>query len=139
MNILAGSHVLATVPRTVFVLQYASDDPEDCEVVWTCCKNNDGELGKRTAWKRASGLFLPVTNFDWPTFDGEDKDKRVVITADMVEEVFESGSLIRSLARDKLLELSGASKAAVYKSLSAGGRFADNLVFKGDTINWLRS
>ena len=94
MNILAGSHVLATVPRTVFVLQYASDDPEDSEVVWTCCKNNDGELGKRSAWKRASGLFMPVPSFDWSTFDGEDKDKRVVITADMVEEVFEGGALI---------------------------------------------
>lgn len=139
MNILAGSHVLVTVPRTVFVLQYASDDPEDCEVVWTCCKNNDGELGKRSAWKRQSGLFLPVTNFDWTAFDGDDKDKRVIITAEMVEEIFEDGPLIRSLARDKLLEISGASKAAVYKALSPTGRFCDNLIFKGETINWIRS
>jgi hypothetical protein len=138
MNILAGSHVLVTIPRSVFVLQYASDDPEDDEVVWTCCKNNDGELGKRTAWKRKIGLFLPVPNFDWATFDGGDSDKRVVITAAMVEEVFDSGPLIRSLARDRLGEISGASKAACYRALHKDGRFADNLIFKGDTINWLR-
>lgn len=139
MHILAGSHVLVTIPRSVFVLQYASDDPEDDEVVWTCCKNNDGELGKRSAWKRKTGFFLPVPNFDWASFDGEDKDKRVVITADMVEEVFDKGELLRTLARDRLLEISGASKASVYKALSSSGRFADNLIFKGDTINWMRT
>jgi len=139
MNVLAGSHVLATVPRSVFILQYASDDPEDDQVVWTCCKNNDGELGKRTAWRRQTGLFQPVPNFDWATFDCEDKDKRVVITEPMVMEVFEKGPLIRSIARDKLLELSGASKAAIYRALSPDGRFSDNLVFSGDTIDWIRS
>lgn len=138
MHSLAGSHVLVSVPRTVFVLQPATDDVESDEVVWTCCKNNDGELGKRTAWHRRIGLFESIPNFDWATFDSPDKDKRVVITAAMVEEVFENGELIRSLARDKLLEISGASKAAVYKALSDTGRFCDNLIFKGDTINWLR-
>jgi hypothetical protein len=138
MNILAGSHVLVTVPRSVFVLQYASDDPEDDEVVWTCCKNNDGDLGKRSAWKRKAGLFQSVPNFDWATFDSTDKDKRVVITAPMVEEVFEGGPLMRTLARDKLVEISGASKAAVYRALSIEGRFGDNLIFKDDTIDWLK-
>lgn len=137
MHILAGSHVLVTIPRSVFVLQYASDDPEDDQVVFTCCKNNDGELGKRSAWKRKAGLFLPVPNFDWATFDSEDTDKRVIITEAMIREVFESGGQIRTMARDKLLELSGASRAAVYRALSPEGRFADNLIFKDDTINWL--
>jgi hypothetical protein len=138
MHIIAGSHVLASVPRSVFVMLPASDEPDDDQVIWTCCKNNDGELGKRSAWRRKVGLFEPVSNFDWETFDALPKDKRVLITADMVEEVFKDGSLIRSLARDKLLELSGASKAAIYKALSSTGRFADHLLFKGDTINWLR-
>lgn len=138
MNIIAGSHVLVTIPRSVFVLQYASDDPEDDEVVWTCCKNNDGELGARTAWKRKTGLFLPVPNFDWATFDGADKDKRVVIQEAMILEVFESGPLHRTLARDKLMEISGASKSQVYNVLSSKGRFADHLVFKGDTIDWIK-
>ena len=58
LNEIAGSHVLATVPRSAFVLLHASDDPEDDRVVWTCSKNNDGELGGRTAWHRRNGLFL---------------------------------------------------------------------------------
>jgi hypothetical protein len=31
--------------------------------VWTCCKHNDGDLGKRSAWKRRNGLFAPVSLF----------------------------------------------------------------------------
>lgn len=138
MNVLAGSHVLVSVPRSVFVLQYASDDVEDDQVVWTCCKNNDGDLGKRTAWKRKVGMFEPVPNFDWATFDATDRDKRVVITDEMVEEVFDDGPLLLTMARDKLHELSGASKSQCYRVLSPKGRLCDNLVFNGKTVNWLR-
>jgi BT4734-like, N-terminal domain len=139
MNILAGSHVLTSVPRSVFVLQYASDDTEDNEVVWTCCKNNDGELGKRSAWTRRVGLFESVPSFDWATFDASGKDKRIAITQEMMEEVFEGGELLKVLARDKLLEISGASKSACYNALSAKkSRFVDNLIFSGNKVNWRR-
>jgi VirE N-terminal domain len=139
MNILAGSHVLTSVPRSVFVLQYASDDTEDNEVVWTCCKNNDGELGKRSAWTRKVGLFESVPGFDWGTFDASGKDKRITITQEMMEEVFEGGELLKVLARDKLLELSGASKSACYNALSEKkSRFVDNLIFSGNKVNWRR-
>ena len=60
LNLLAGSYVLGSVPRTAFVMQAASDDTTDNRVVWTCCKNNDGDLGKRSAWERCNGLFKPV-------------------------------------------------------------------------------
>jgi hypothetical protein len=138
MNILAGSHVLTSVPRCVFVLQYASDDTEDDQVVFTCCKNNDGDLGKRSAWKRKVGLFEPVPSFDWVTFDSTSKDKRVVITEEMVKEVFEGGELLRVMARDKLLEISGAEKSACYNALSPKGRFSSNLLFSGNLVNWIR-
>jgi hypothetical protein len=69
LNLLAGSYVLGSVPRTVFVMQAASDDTTDNRIVWTCCKNNDGELGGRSAWERCNGLFKPVEGFDWDTFD----------------------------------------------------------------------
>src|SRR5262249_52929328 len=77
LNLLAGSYVLGSVPRTVFVMQAASDDTEDNRIVWTCCKNNDGELGARSAWERRNGLFAPVPEFDWDTFDSQHKDDRV--------------------------------------------------------------
>jgi hypothetical protein len=74
LNLLAGSYVLGSVPRTVFVMQAASDDITDERVVWTCCKNNDGELGNRSAWKRCNGLFQPVHDFDWEGFDRPNKN-----------------------------------------------------------------
>lgn len=136
MHIIAGSHVLASVPRTVFVIQPASDDPEDDQVVWTCCKNNDGELGKRSAWHRKVGLFVPSPDFDWATFDASG-DKRVTITEDMVKEVLEDGPMLLVLARDKLREVSGANQATCYRALSAKGRFADHLLHKEKMVSWL--
>jgi hypothetical protein len=76
LNLLAGSYVLGSVPRTVFVMQAASDDVNDNRVVWTCCKNNDGALGDRSAWERRNGLFVPVEFFDWDAFDHPPKEKR---------------------------------------------------------------
>src|SRR5260370_21861568 len=82
LNLLAGSYVLGSVPRCVFVMQAASDDPQDDQIVWTCCKNNDGELGARSSWQRRNGLFAPVDGFDWEAFDNPHRDQRVSITAD---------------------------------------------------------
>jgi hypothetical protein len=136
---LSGGLALGSIPRTVFAMLHASNDTEETRIVWTCCKNNDGELGKRSAWERKDASFTRVENFDWADFDSATKeDKRVTITEEMIEEVFEGGPLIRSLARDKLMEVSGATRGAVYKVLSPKGRFSDQLVFNGDTINWLR-
>jgi hypothetical protein len=84
MNTLAGSYVLSSVPRSIFVMQPASNDVEDQRIVWTCCKNNDGESGPRSAWLRRNGLFQAVTEFDWEEFDrGEGKLK---LTWDKVPE-----------------------------------------------------
>ena len=55
-------------------MQAASDDTTDNRVVWTCCKNNDGDLGARSAWERRNGLFAPVADFDWTAFDAPEKD-----------------------------------------------------------------
>ena len=78
-------------------MQAASEDPEDGRVVWTCCKNNDGDHGPRSAWERANGLFAAVQEFDNPN-----KDDRVTITETHMETVFERGvkKLTRPDARD---------------------------------------
>src|SRR5262249_31779447 len=60
LNPLAGSYVLGSVPRTAYVLQHASDLVNEDKVVLTCCKNNEGALGARSAWIRKNGLFAPV-------------------------------------------------------------------------------
>jgi hypothetical protein len=69
LNLLAGSYVLGSIPRTAFILQSASDDTNETQVVWTCCKNNDGNLRSRSAWERRNGLFVPVKDFEWDEFD----------------------------------------------------------------------
>src|SRR5262249_41262494 len=76
LHMISGSFTIGAVARSVFVMQSASDEVTDNRVVWTCCKNNDGELGARSAWKRRNGLFVPVDGFDWATFDNPPKDGR---------------------------------------------------------------
>ena len=113
LNLLAGSYVLGSVPRCVFVMQHASDDVCESRVVWRCCKNNDGELGARSVWERCNGLFSPVPNFDWSSWDEgekaglftvEDVVKIVVLRpngvrrADLAQEIEKTGKLSRSTA-----------------------------------------
>jgi hypothetical protein len=137
LNLLAGSYVLGSVPRSVFVMQAASDDSEDRRVVWTCCKNNDGDLGARSAWERANGLFGPVPDFDWDEFDNPNKDNRVTITEKLMEGVFERGAkhLTRPEARDALIELS-AGRSAAYEALKLEGRFGSHLSESNGVLSW---
>jgi hypothetical protein len=138
LNLLAGSYVLGSVPRTVFVMQAASDDTTDNRVVWTCCKNNDGELGERLAWERRNGLFAPVVDFDWEAFDNPHPDNRVTIIADHMAEIFENGAkeLRRADAAKALQALTGAGRTACYNALRPDGRFAKNLSETNGLLSW---
>lgn len=136
LNLLAGSYVLGSVPRTVFVMQAATDDTTDNRVVWTCCKNNDGELGARSAWMRQNGLFAPVTDFDWDTFDAPETDRRETITEDDMRIVFEDGPMTETEAAKKLAEITGAHKTTCYRALKRGSRFTKKLSYMGGKISW---
>jgi hypothetical protein len=138
LNLLAGSYVLGSVPRTVFVMQAASDDTDDNRIVWTCCKNNDGELGVRSAWERRNGLFAPVHDFDWDTFDNPRADDRVTITADDMAEVFDDGNkeLLRADAAKALRSVTGAGRTACYSALKPDGRFARQLRENRGLLTW---
>ena len=94
LNLLAGSYVLGSVPRTVFVMQSASDDPDDDRIVWTCCKNNDGELGQRTAWQRRNGLFASVAVFDWTEFDSPSNTGSHKVSVQEVAEAIGVGNCV---------------------------------------------
>ena len=138
LNTLAGSYVLGSVPRCVFVMQAASDDPEDREVVWTCCKNNDGELGPRSAWVRSNGLFASVPDFDWDAFENAGKAERRTITEAVMALVFGNGAkrLTKTEARDALME-NGAGKTAAYAALKLDGRFGEHLEeTDGGLLRW---
>lgn len=62
---IAGSFSLGSRARSAFSLEAGSSDPDQNSVVWTCCKNNDGDMDHPTAWIRGDGCFAEDTNFDW--------------------------------------------------------------------------
>jgi hypothetical protein len=125
LNLLVGSYVLGSVPRCAFIMQSATDDVSETRVVWTCCKNNDGELGKRSAWTRCNGLFTPIHDFDWESFDNPEGEKRV-ITAAIMADVFGDEELTRSEAKERIMK-KGFRQAAAYRALETPGRFSSNL------------
>ena len=100
LNLLAGSYVLGSIPRCVWVVQAASDDVCDERIVLTCCKNNDGQLGARSAWMRHNGLFVPVDNFDWEEFDHPEgnRDKR----NGTLDDLYEMIPVVEPIKRDAL-------------------------------------
>jgi hypothetical protein len=136
LNLLAGSYVLGSIPRTVFVMQSASDDTTDNRIVWTCCKNNDGALGDRSAWERRNGLFAPVADFDFETFDAAEKDNRELISETDLRAIFENGALTKAEAAKRLKENTGAHRGSCYRALEPDGRFANHLRVTGEQIEW---
>jgi hypothetical protein len=136
LNLLAGSYVLGSIPRSAFIMQAASDDTEDSRIVWTCCKNNDGELGARSAWKRRNGLFVSVMDFDWEAFDATVKDKRELITELDVRAVLKSGALTLAEAAKQLESNTGAHRTSCYRALNPDGRFGKHLHIEGERISW---
>ena len=136
LNLLAGSYVLGSVPRTVFVMQSASDDTTDNRIVWTCCKNNDGELGARSAWERRNGLFAPVQDFDWDAFDAPEKDRRELISESDVRAVLQGRSLSPAEAAKELESQTAAHRVTCYRALKPNGRFGRHLRFEGGKITW---
>ena len=94
LNFISGNYELTSVPRPVFSMQHASDFPDDDRVVFTCCKNNDGELGARTAWKIRNGLFEPIEDLNRELFDsGGEMRKQKGVTEENLRTVFCNGEL----------------------------------------------
>jgi hypothetical protein len=137
LNLLAGSYVIGSVPRAVFIMQAASDDTTDSRIVWTCCKNNDGELGKHSAWERRNGLFVPVQDFDWKTFEG-DGEKRRTVSLDDLDTLFDGGKrqLARNTAVEQLMEQASLGKTACYQALKLDGKFSQHLNEQNGLLNF---
>jgi hypothetical protein len=113
LNLLAGSYVLGSVPRTAFVMQAATDDTTDRRVVFTCCKNNDGQLGPRSAWECRNGLFVPVTDFDWAVFDAAGKTG---VKAETLRELLEKGrEYDKAKIVAQIMEETGLAKTRAYE------------------------
>lgn len=137
LNLLAGSYVLGSVPRTVFILQPATDDPEDERVIWTCCKNNDGQMGASTAWRRGDGLFEQDLDFDWKEIDEPRKPRRGIRESDLVT-LFDGGKnrMERAYAVKELQSLTGTSRASCYNALKADSPFAHRIIEEDGFLIW---
>ena len=134
---LSGSHILGSAPRSVFVMNAASNDPEDDRIVWQNPKNNDGAMSKASAWHRCNGLFYPCEDFDWDEYT-TGPDKRHRITRDDLEALFESGNrkMTNKLAVEELREMTGLGKSACYKAFHPDGNFSEYLSEEGDLLVW---
>jgi hypothetical protein len=139
LNLLAGSYVLASVPRSVFVLQPATDAPDDSRVVFTCCKNNDGDMGTPSAWTRRNGLFAPVPEFDWDEFRTPSVDRTTITAADVAEALAHGERPVaKQDAVQALMHTTGCEKSAAYNALKLDGRFKGQLRNEGKSgaLRW---
>ena len=118
LNLFAGSYVIGSVARSAFVMQSATNDPEDDRVVVTCCKNNDGELGERTAWHRRNGLFDPTQNFEWSNFDKE-PESTIATAQDKVLAVLREGKSTRKQLVEDLKHRFGMGRSSVYAAIKS--------------------
>jgi hypothetical protein len=135
-NLLSGSYVLVSVARSVMVMQPASDDTEDARIVITPAKNNDGELGPRTAWERKAGWFEDVTKgFNFEEFDSGNVKREPKVNEDHLRELFDDGRRAMALkqAAESLQEIADVGRSAAYEALKFTGRFAALLVRDPDT------
>lgn len=134
--LLSGSYVLASVARSVLVMQPASDDVEDARVVVTCAKNNDGQLGVRTAWERRDGLlFESVPDFNFEEFDSGATKREPKVQEEHIRRVF-AGDRCYPLkgAAEALQKIAGVGRSVAYEALKlVGGRFSNLLSQDSDT------
>ena len=142
-NLLSGSYVLVSMARSVLVMQPASDDTLDNRVVLTPAKNNDGELGARTAWARNAGWFEPVADFDFKKFDGTGgAAHEPKVQEDHLRELFEDGRrwIALKTAAGELAGLAVVRRTAAYDALKVeNGRFSTLLIKRPDGLIGLRT
>ncbi len=127
LNEISGSYVIGAACRCAFILEPASPDPEDHRVVFTCAKNNNGGMGKSTAWHRQNGLFVECADFDWKEW--REGGSRKVIDLEDLAEIFENGSkaLSKAAAAKALRAVAQVANSSAYDALKPDGRFGEHL------------
>ena len=134
LALLSGSQVLGRKPRSVFVIQPASDDTTDRRIVFTCCKNNDGEHVAPSAWELGNGQFKPVKDFDWDAFNSDGRSQKKGATEEHLREVFQDGDvrMLLKTAAEKLQEVAGVGRTTAYAALKLDGEFGHLLDRRSD-------
>ena len=135
MHLLAGSYVITSVPRAIFIMVRGTENETDNSVVWFNPKNSNGPCAERTAWQRSPSGFLPIEDFDWKDFEGG-KGGRKTIRLEHLREALGKGSLPRAEAVKRLMSASECGERACQIALERDGKFAENLVFNGGRVGF---
>jgi len=133
MHFLAGSYVLTSVPRAVFIMLRGSTREEDNSVVWCNCKNNNGPLVSRTAWEREPKGFTLLSDFDWKAFEGGSGGRKVILL-EHIQAALGKDSWEKAAAVGRLEKESECGKRACQKALSEKSTFASHLEFDGKWV-----
>ena len=130
LHLLAGSYVLTSVPRAIFIMVRGGTDETDDSVVWFNPKNSNGPCCPRTAWERGIAGFVPVgDDFDWETFEGGEGGRKV-IRLEHIRDALGCDMWKRSEAVKRLQEVSECGQRACQKALGEKGGFAGHLRFE---------
>jgi hypothetical protein len=137
MHLLAGSYILTSVPRSIFIMVRGTEDETDNSVVWFNPKNSNGQNSPRTAWLRTGNGFTPATDFDWMEFD-KPLNERKTVTLEHLREVFDGGDKRLELkdAAHALAALAGIGERSAYNALKEGGKWAARLSREGKFITF---
>jgi hypothetical protein len=138
-HLLAGSYILSSVPRCIFVMVPGSEDETDNSLAWINPKNNNGQKVGRSAWQRTEAGFIEAANFDWQEFE-KAPDKRKIVTLDNVREVFDGFECLElKEAAHKLATIAGITYRSAYNALSPEGKFSANLNREGGRLSFIEN
>jgi hypothetical protein len=118
MHLLAGSYILTSVPRCIFVMTRGSQDETDDSVVFFNPKNSNGANVSRSAWHRKLSGFTRATDFDWKDFDKRPEERKIT-RLEHVREVFGNGEkrLEKKEAARLLAALAKVNDTSAYRAL----------------------
>jgi hypothetical protein len=141
---LSGSYVIGSASRVAFILEPATPDGDDDRVLFTCAKNNNGDMGAPSAWHRRNGLFDACTDFDFKTVDkkgsggGEESKRGGVVEFKHLAAVFEmSGKpMNKPDIVANLMLMHGVSRSCAYEALKPGGKFAKHLTYNKGSLHF---
>ena len=133
MHLLAGSYVITSVPRCVFIMVRGGNDETDNSVVWFNPKNSNGPAAPRTAWEREPKGFTTLSDFDWKTFEGGDGGRKV-IRLEHIQAALGKDSWEKAAAVEKLEKESGCKQRACQIALSEKSIHASHLEFDGKWV-----
>ncbi|HEY1170330.1 MAG TPA: AAA family ATPase [Verrucomicrobiae bacterium] len=128
LNLIAGSYTIGSAARTAFVIQKASDEPDDTRRVWTCCKANNCEMPPATAWDCSIASFEPLPDFDWTSFQagGKTSGRPAKVSEEDIRTVLADGRrAAKKVVVDELMENCDCVASNAYEALKRCSHLLD--------------